>query len=132
MPRISASGCDAWRGSLWSRPTDRRRRPQLRSSHWHAHGNVYLVLEGDASGVDLSGTDGAVEVLFVDGDEVTIGIVNPDGSRAEMSGNGTRIAGAWLMRRTGASVARVHVGERIVEVRRMADGLYESELGPVE
>jgi diaminopimelate epimerase len=80
----------------------------------------------------LSGTDGAVEVLSVDGDDVTIGIVNPDGSRAELSGNGTRIAAAWLMRQTGSARARVHVGSRLVAVRRTDDGLYESELGPVE
>jgi diaminopimelate epimerase len=71
-------------------------------------------------------------VLSVDGDEVTIGIVNPDGSHAEMSGNGTRIAAAWLMARTGAATVRVRVGPRAVAVRRTEDGLYESELGPVE
>jgi len=68
----------------------------------------------------------------VDRDDVTIGIVNPDGSRAEMSGNGTRIAAAWLMARTGSPTASVHVGLRTVAVRRTWDGLYESELGPVE
>jgi diaminopimelate epimerase len=118
--------------SLWSLPTVRRRRPPLRSSRWHAHGNVYLVHEGPAAGVDLSGTDGAVEVLSVDGEDVAIGIVNPDGSRAEMSGNGTRIAAAWLMSRTGSTGARVHVGPRTVRVQRTDDGLYESELGPIE
>jgi diaminopimelate epimerase len=71
-------------------------------------------------------------VLSVDGDDVTVGIVNPDGSRAEMSGNGTRIAAAWLMSRTGSALARVHVGPRTVAVRRIEDGLYESELGRVE
>ena len=71
-------------------------------------------------------------MLSVDGDEVTIGILNPDGSHAEMSGNGTRIAAAWLMTRTGSSIARVRVGERVVEVRAVGDGLYESELGEVE
>jgi diaminopimelate epimerase len=104
----------------------------LRSSSWHAHGNVYLVVEGSAGGLDLAGTDGAVEVLSVEGDDVTVEIVNPDGSRAEMSGNGTRIAAAWLMSRTGSTTARVHVGPRTVEVRRTGDGLYESALGPVE
>jgi len=73
-----------------------------------------------------------VEVLSVDGDDVTIGIVNPDGSRAELSGNGTRIAAAWLMSQTGSASVRVHVGPRLVAVRRTDDGLYESELGPVE
>jgi diaminopimelate epimerase len=71
-------------------------------------------------------------VLAVEGDDVTVGIVNPDGSRAEMSGNGTRIAAAWLLSRTGSVEARVHVGSRTVTVRRTPDGLYESELGPVE
>jgi diaminopimelate epimerase len=105
---------------------------QLRSSRWHAHGNIYLVHEGPVAGGDLSGTDGAVEVLAVEGDDVTIAIVNPDGSRAEMSGNGTRIAAAWLMCRTGSIEARVHVGPRTIQVRRAEGGLYESELGPVE
>jgi diaminopimelate epimerase len=71
-------------------------------------------------------------VLSVDRDDVTIGILNPDGSHAEMSGNGTRIAAAWLMSRTGSTEARVHVGPRAVVVRRTEDGLYESELGRVE
>jgi diaminopimelate epimerase len=81
---------------------------------------------------DAVSTDGVVEVLGVDGDDVTIGILNPDGSHAEMSGNGTRIAAAWLMSRTGSPVARVHVGDRTVGVRSVGDGLYESELGSVE
>ena len=71
-------------------------------------------------------------MLSVEGDDVTIAILNPDGSHAEMSGNGTRIAAAWLMSSTGSTEARVHVGRRTVAVRRTADGLYESELGPVE
>jgi diaminopimelate epimerase len=71
-------------------------------------------------------------VLSVEGEDVTVAILNPDGSHAEMSGNGTRIAAAWLMSRTGSTTARVHVGPRTVAVRRTADGLYESELGPVE
>jgi diaminopimelate epimerase len=71
-------------------------------------------------------------VLSVDGDEVTIGILNPDGSHAEMSGNGTRIAAAWLMSQTGADHARVRVGERAIDVRRVSDEQYESAMGAVE
>jgi len=104
----------------------------MRSSRWHAHGNVYLVHEGDSSGVDPSGTDGIVEVERRDGDDVYIAIVNPDRSRAEMSGNGARIAAAWLMEQTGDSHARVHVGSRVVAVRRVDGGLYESDMGSVE
>ena len=102
----------------------------MTSSRWHAHGNAYLVVEGEPYAIE-EGLDGALEVLTVDGDDVTIAIVNPDGSHAEMSGNGTRIAAAWLMERTGHDVARVHVGPRVVEVRRVGEGTYESEMGDV-
>jgi diaminopimelate epimerase len=113
-------------------PTVLRRRPQLKSSTWHAHGNVYLVHDGPATLADAEGTDGVVEVLAVDGDEIAIGILNPDGSHAEMSGNGTRIAAAWLTAQTGAAAVRVLVGEREIEVRRVDDGQYESAMGVVE
>jgi diaminopimelate epimerase len=102
----------------------------MRSSRWHAHGNVYLVAETDDFTMDVD-LDGVVRVLDVDGDVVHVAIVNPDGSSAEMSGNGTRIAGAWLMERTGSDTARVHVGPRVVAVRRAGEGLFESELGDV-
>jgi diaminopimelate epimerase len=36
------------------------------------------------------------------------------------------------MSRTGSAEARVHVGVRTVAVRRTDEGLFESELGPVE
>ena len=75
--------------------------------------------------------DGVMQILESHGDDVTVAIVNPDGSLAEMSGNGTRIAAAWLMDRTGSDVARVHVGPRLVEVRRVGERLYESDMGEV-
>ena len=103
----------------------------MTSSRWHAHGNVYLVSESGDYTMDAD-LDGVMQVLEVDGDDITVTIVNPDGSLAEMSGNGTRIAAAWLMDRTGGDIARVHVGPRIVEVRRAGDGLYESDMGTVE
>jgi diaminopimelate epimerase len=100
----------------------------MTSSRWHAHGNVYVVAEGE---YELEpGDDGAIEIVRVGAGEVEIVIVNPDGSHAEMSGNGTRIAGAWLMARTGGDSARVRVADRVVAVR-LAGALYESELGEV-
>lgn len=98
----------------------------MTSSLWHAHGNEYVVAEGD---YEMAG-DGALEVERVDGDDVFVTVRNPDGSVAEMSGNGTRIAGAWLIERTGRDVARVHVGPLVVEVRRDGE-LYASDLGEV-
>ena len=103
----------------------------MTSSRWHAHGNVYLVAEDDDYTMDPD-LDGVLRVLDVDGDDVHVAIVNPDGSLAEMSGNGTRIAAAWLIARTGSTLARVHVGPRVVEVRRVAQALYESDVGDVE
>jgi len=79
-----------------------------------------------------AGLDGVMQVLEVDGDDVRVAIVNPDGSLAEMSGNGTRIVAAWLMDRTGSDVAHVHVGPLTVDVRRVGDRLYESDMGAVE
>jgi diaminopimelate epimerase len=103
----------------------------MTSSRWHAHGNVYLVAETDEYMMDPE-LDGVMQVLGIDGDEVTVAIVNPDGSLAEMSGNGTRIAAAWLMDRTGSDIARVRVGQRLVDVRRVGERLYESDMGEVE
>jgi diaminopimelate epimerase len=102
----------------------------MTSSRWHAHGNVYLVAETDEYMMDPE-LDGVMQILDIGGDDVTVAIVNPDGSLAEMSGNGTRIAAAWLMDRTGSDVARVHVGPRLVEVHRVGERLYESEMGEV-
>jgi len=81
---------------------------------------------------EAQGTDGIVQVMRVGGDVLEIVIWNPDGSTAEMSGNGTRIAGAWLMERSGAAGVRVVVGPRTVTVRSLGDALYESELGKVK
>ena len=103
----------------------------MTSSRWQAHGNVYLVADADDDVAVAAGLDGVMRILGADGDDVRVEIVNPDGSLAEMSGNGTRIAAAWLMERTGSDHARVHVGARVVEVRRVGDA-YESDLGSVE
>jgi diaminopimelate epimerase len=100
-------------------------------STWHAHGNVYLVTESDEYTME-PGLDGAVRVLGIDGDDVQVAIVNPDGSLAEMSGNGTRIVGAWLMELNGSDEVRVHVGSRVVCVRRVGERRYESDMGEIE
>ncbi len=85
---------------------------------WHALGNSYLLLEraelGRALEPELAvrlcdvrygiGADGVLEVVSADGQRAEIAIWNPDGSRAEFSGNGTRIAAAWLLRHGGDDV----------------------------
>jgi diaminopimelate epimerase len=108
----------------------------MRSSTWHALGNVYLLVEqaeltpGDVRTL-VGETDGIVQVVSSGRDSAEVVIWNPDGSTAEMSGNGTRIAARWLAERTGADVVRVHVGGRDVVARMLDDGNVEQDLGPV-
>jgi diaminopimelate epimerase len=58
-------------------------------------------------------------------------IWNPDGSRAELSGNGTRIAARWLAERNGLASVRIRVGAREVATRLLDDGELEQKLGTV-
>jgi diaminopimelate epimerase len=109
----------------------------MRSSTWHALGNTYRVVEPDArldavGAADLAaGTDGVLEVLATTHSSVDIAIWNPDGSRAELSGNGTRIAAAWLAERTGVTQVTVSVGSRVVETTLSETGEIEQRMGAV-
>jgi diaminopimelate epimerase len=113
-------------------------RPPARFSSWQAAGNRYLLVEraeletpltADAVRDVCAGADGVLEVVSVAGAEVEIVIWNPDGSQAEMSGNGTRIAARWLADLTGSDAVRVRVGDRVVEARARPDGTIEQDLG---
>jgi len=118
----------------------------MQFSKWHAHGNSYLLVERAESDRPLGaerarllcdvrygiGSDGVVEVVSVDDASVEVAIWNPDGSLAEFSGNGTRIAAMWLGRRTGADEVIVAVDGRAHAARRRPDGLIEMEVGAVE
>jgi diaminopimelate epimerase len=99
---------------------------------WDAHGNVYLVAEErlDAERVrrEVGDADGIVEVIARGDDWADVVIWNPDGSTAELSGNATRIAAAWL----GRERTIVRVGRREVVARRLPDGQIEQDLGEVK
>jgi diaminopimelate epimerase len=94
----------------------------MKLSKWDALGNVYLLAEqAEPLTPELARelsheTDGVLEVL--PGNEVRVW--NPDGSVAEMSGNGARIAAAWLARKLGADRVQLRVGER--DVTAAVDG----------
>jgi diaminopimelate epimerase len=107
----------------------------MKLSRWQAQGNVYLVAEealtAELVQTEVADTDGILEVLDRGPDWVEIAIWNPDGSLAEMSGNGTRIAARWLADETGASTVTVRVGPRHVVARMLPGGLVEQDLGPV-
>jgi diaminopimelate epimerase len=109
----------------------------MRSSTWRALGNSYVVVEPDgpldaAWASTLSGdNDGVLEVLATSPGRVEIVVWNPDGSRAELSGNGTRIAAAWLAERTGEREIDVVVADRLVRTRILDSGELEQDLGDV-
>jgi diaminopimelate epimerase len=107
-------------------------------SKWHAHGNTYLVGPplADASPAAVrelvADADGLLEVTPRGEHEAEVVIWNADGSRAEMSGNGTRIAARWLAEQTGAEAVTIRVGRLTVVARMLADGRVETEMGEVE
>jgi diaminopimelate epimerase len=111
-------------------------------SKWHALGNTYLLAERAELGDALTPervreacdgrADGVLEVLSADEDGAEIVIWNSDGSTAELSGNGTRIAARWLAVRTGAHEVRIRVGEREVHARMLGGADVETSLGTVE
>src|SRR6059058_4836886 len=107
----------------------------MQFSKWHGLGNDYLLVERAKLDVPLTpervrklcdyhfgvGSDGILEVVAANGDRAEVVIWNPDGSTAELSGNGTRIAARWLARRSGSESVRIAVGPREVAAR-MQDG----------
>ena len=109
-----------------------------RSSTWQAAGNRYLLVEraeplaADEARAASVGTDGVLEVVAVEGATAEIVIWNPDGSTAEMSGNGTRIAARWLAERAGRDAVTVRVGPREISARVLPDGRVEQDVGTVE
>ncbi|HWH06440.1 MAG TPA: diaminopimelate epimerase, partial [Gaiellaceae bacterium] len=117
----------------------------MRFSKWHALGNSYVLVERAALGGPLDGerarrlcdvrigigADGVLEVAAVEGVEAEVAIWNPDGSRAEFSGNGTRLAAMWLAERSGASDVVVRVADRRYAARRLDVERIEMEVGAV-
>jgi diaminopimelate epimerase len=113
----------------------------MRFSRWRAAGNEYLLAERAELGepltpervrADVGGSDGILEVVSVDGAQAEIVIWNPDGSTAELSGNGTRIAARWLAGQSGTEEVTIRVGPREVVARMLPGGEIEQKLGPVE
>ena len=118
----------------------------MRFSKWHALGNSYVLVERDAVGrpVDAElarllsdprygiGSDGVLEVVAVDGSSAEIVIWNPDGSVAEFSGNGARIAAAWLARRASASQVTIATSGRSYPAAVRDDGTVGMGVGGVE
>jgi diaminopimelate epimerase len=118
----------------------------MKLSKWQALGNDYLLVEQAELTQPLTpgrvrqlcdyhygvGSDGLLEITSVDGTRAEIRIWNPDGSTAELSGNGLRIVAAWLARRSGAERVTLSVGTREVEAAVGQDGNIAVDVGRVE
>ena len=105
-------------------------------SKWHAHGNVYLLAEqpgltAEQVREEVGDADGILEVVAADGGKAEVVIWNPDGSVAEMSGNGTRIVARWLADRSGLRDVVVRSAGRDVRARLLDDGRIEQAMGAV-
>ena len=118
----------------------------MRFSKWHALGNSYLLLERADRGRPLApetarllcdvrygiGSDGVLEIVSADGASAEVVIWNPDGSIAEFSGNGSRIAAMWLSERAQASSVTVHVDGRDYRAERRSPTSIEMGVGAVQ
>jgi diaminopimelate epimerase len=118
----------------------------MKLSKWQALGNDYLLVEQAELTQPLTpdrvrqlcdyhygvGSDGLLEIESVDGTRAEIRIWNPDGSTAELSGNGVRIVAAWLARRSGAERVTLSIGSREVEAVIGTDGNIAVDVGRVE
>jgi diaminopimelate epimerase len=116
----------------------------MRFEKWHALGNAYvLVVQPEAGSLTPDrvrrlcdpdtgiGSDGVIEVIAHEGTRAEIAIWNPDGSGAEMSGNGTRIAAAWLLRDTGGDAVEIVTAGRRVRGEASEGGHVRQELDDV-
>jgi len=116
----------------------------MRFEKWHALGNAYLLVEQPAAGtlaptrvrrlcdVDTGiGSDGLLEVTGREAGRAVVRIWNPDGSTAELSGNGTRIAAAWLLRESGLPEVEIETESKLVRAVPGAPDMVRQELGVV-
>jgi diaminopimelate epimerase len=114
----------------------------MRFEKWHGIGNAYLVVEQAELPFELTpprverichpdlgaGSDG---ILVVSGEpgSVSVRILNPDGSEAEFSGNGTRIAAGHLLDRDGGASVVMHTLKGVIGAERRPDGTIAIDAG---
>ena len=114
----------------------------MKFSKWHALGNSYLVVEqpdagpltptrverlcSPATGI---GSDGVLEVTHREDAHAVVTIWNPDGSTAEMSGNGIRIAARWLAAEIGAKEVTIETAGRSIAARMLNTLDAETDVG---
>ena len=117
----------------------------MKFSKWHALGNEYLLIDNrDFNPIVNSlfvqrvcnrytgvGSDGVLEIHNIEGNNAEIIIWNPDGSRAELSGNGVRIAARWLAREIGIQKVIISTGGRSVPSFILDGLLVKQDMGRI-
>jgi diaminopimelate epimerase len=112
-----------------------------RFEKWEGLGNDFVLVEGEVRPADARrlcdrrfgiGADGVLCLDEVDG-SVRMIVLNADGSRPEMCGNGVRCAVGWLAERrrqaTGEITVLSDAGERGCRFEREAPGRYRVRVG---
>lgn len=116
----------------------------MRFEKWHALGNAYLLVEREDAGALTAervrrlcdgatgiGSDGVLEIDRRDDPHADLVVWNPDGSVAEMSGNGVRIASRWLAARAGLGEVVITTAGRDVHGRMLGGSDAEIDVGAV-
>jgi diaminopimelate epimerase len=112
-------------------------------SKWTALGNHFLLVERDVLPFELSsararilcdpatglGADGVLELWSPDDADVAVRVWNRDGSVAEVSGNGTRIAVAFAAERLGLHELSVLTDAGLGRARVLDDGRIAVTMG---
>ena len=112
----------------------------MRIAKWQALGNHFLTCEQPPWPITPArarllcdpalglGADGVLE-LSLEAGGVSVVVHNRDGSIAEISGNGTRIAAAYAAERLGLDELRVHTGAGTGDARVLPGGRIAVRLG---
>ena len=112
----------------------------MRIAKWQALGNHFLTCEQPPWPITPArarllcdaalglGADGVLE-LSLEAGGVAVVVHNRDGSIAEVSGNGTRIAAAYAAERLGLAELQVHTGAGSGDARVLPDGRIAVRLG---
>ena len=118
---------------------------EVEFSKWHGIGNDYIVLGAADLGFELTppraaaicdrnfgaGSDGILLWSGTEGGGFHLEIFNPDGSRAEMCGNGIRILAAYLKRYgfVREDTLSVETGAGIISPTLLPDGQFRVHMG---
>jgi diaminopimelate epimerase len=103
----------------------------MRFEKWQGLGNHFVVLEALPEGLDAAtvcdphrgiGADG---ILLLDAEAVAMTVLNADGSRPEMCGNGLRIAACWFAGRSVSLAGGIRTDSGVMAVGAVSEASAE-------